>query len=264
MGVGNGIMTSGDFYVNGACELAGMLQLSAGTASVYLIWSGAGVLTVGSSLTNFWYGTSNGYTGYFGAMDIGAVFSQYVNPIGSVKEVIINAFSSAGDHLVNTTDYAPALHINANGHTTNWGGNIGLGYFDGYMIMNCGTAGCLFTNNGTAIAAVDGSGNYSKISSIKYKTNIDYNVNCDWIYTLKPCTFDWKEPFNGVDQIGLIAEETAEIRKDLVHYNLTGEPDSVYYDKLAIPMLVEMKRLYEEINKLKVELTQLQEEVCKR
>ncbi|MGD6852614.1 MAG: hypothetical protein ACQCN6_11195 [Candidatus Bathyarchaeia archaeon] len=79
----NGIATNGDFYVNGNQVLAGGLQFSQGGTSAYLIWSNNYVLTVGANGGPFGYGTAHGYTGYFGAIDCGAVFTNYLNPISS-------------------------------------------------------------------------------------------------------------------------------------------------------------------------------------
>ena len=93
-----GIATNGDFYVNGNQVLAGGLQFNQGGTAAYLIWSNSYVLTVGATGGPFYYGAGHDYSGYFGAIDCGAVFTQIVNPIGSVHEVLIGgtlAVSSA-------------------------------------------------------------------------------------------------------------------------------------------------------------------------
>jgi hypothetical protein len=84
-----GIATNGDFYVNGNQVLAGGLQFNQGGQSAYIIWSNNYVLTVGASGGPFWYGVGHNYTGYFGAIDCGAVFTSILNPIGNTSSITV-------------------------------------------------------------------------------------------------------------------------------------------------------------------------------
>ncbi len=99
----SGIQTSGDFYVDGNQNLAGGLQFSANvnrSYAAYLIWSNSAVLTLGASYSAFYQGSGHdGYSGYFGALDCGAVFCSYINPIGTSLTLTLNGntvLTSAG------------------------------------------------------------------------------------------------------------------------------------------------------------------------
>ena len=68
------------------------------------------------------------------------------------------------------------------------------------------------------------------------------------IYNLRPVSFKWKG--NGQADFGLIAEEVDKVLPMLVHYD-NDVPESVAYDKLSVLLLMEVKKLREEIKELK-------------
>jgi hypothetical protein len=86
-------------------------------------------------------------------------------------------------------------------------------------------------------------------SSIRYKdTVLDLETDTTDIYNLRPVSFKWKG--NGQADFGLIAEEVDEVLPMLVHYD-NDVPESVAYDKLSVLLLMEVKKLREEIKELK-------------
>ena len=86
-------------------------------------------------------------------------------------------------------------------------------------------------------------------SSIRYKdTVLDLETDTTDIYNLRPVSFRWKG--NGQADFGLIAEEVDEVLPMLVHYD-NDVPESVAYDKLSVLLLMEVKKLREEIKELK-------------
>ena len=86
-------------------------------------------------------------------------------------------------------------------------------------------------------------------SSIRYKEAvIDLETDTTDIYNLRPVAFNWKS--NKQSDFGLIAEEVDEILPMLVHYD-KDVPESVAYDKLSVLLLMEVKKLREEIKELK-------------
>jgi len=86
-------------------------------------------------------------------------------------------------------------------------------------------------------------------SSIRYKEAvIDLETDTTDIYKLRPVAFNWKS--NKQSDFGLIAEEVDEILPMLVHYD-NDVPESVAYDKLSVLLLMEVKKLREEIKELK-------------
>jgi len=112
----------------------------------------------------------------------------------------------------------------------------------------------LGTTSGTDLV-VDGSNVvHKKSSSRRYKTNIvDIALDSNKLYDLRPVDFEWNEKSatEGKKDIGLIAEEVAEILPEIVNYNNDNTPESVSYDKLSVILLMEIKKLKEEIEKLK-------------
>jgi Chaperone of endosialidase len=97
----HGIQTNGDFYVNGNATLAGQLNMSSGSTAAYIIWSNSHVLTIGADSASPFAYYIGGVEHYFGALDVGAVFCQNINPIGDSNTVIINGYSTFdGNNIV--------------------------------------------------------------------------------------------------------------------------------------------------------------------
>ena len=96
-----------------------------------------------------------------------------------------------------------------------------------------------------------------KSSSKRYKENVvDTILDSSKIYDLLPVDFDWKkdviiEGKNPRRDFGLIAEDVEKLYPKLVQYNKEGQVESVSYDRLSLLLLMEIKKLKEEIEKLK-------------
>jgi hypothetical protein len=78
---------------------------------------------------------------------------------------------------------------------------------------------------------------------------------------LEPVFFDWKDPERDERegrQIGIIAEQVHEIYPTYAWKNSEGQIEGWHHDKLAIPMLVEMKKLRSRIEALENQLKQNQ------
>jgi len=139
-------------------------------------------------------------------------------------------------------------------HTTNQigfatGGSVRARFYSGGLVLDT-----LGTTSGTDLV-VDGSNVvHKKSSSRRYKTNIvDTVLDSTKLYDLRPVDFEWNEKSatEGKKDIGLIAEEVAETLPEIVNYNNDKTPESVSYDKLSVILLMEIKKLKEEIEKLK-------------
>ena len=175
---------------------------------------------------------SNGYhAASIGASnaDDGTIYAEY-------------AYSFLGD--TNTSIYNGA----ADQISFATGGALRGRFYDGGLVLDQ-----LGSTSGTDLV-VDGSNVvHSKSSSKKYKRNIvDIALDSNKVYNLRPVDFEWNEKSatEGKKDIGLIAEEVAEILPEIVNYK-DNKPESVSYDKLSVILLMEIKKLKEEIEKLK-------------
>ena len=95
-------------------------------------------------------------------------------------------------------------------------------------------------------------------SSKRFKDNIKDLVNTEWLYSLRPVSFDWKEKGREPNQMGFIAEEVNEIHPQLVWLDKEGLPEGVHYEWLGIPIIVEMKKLKHRIEELESKLFRLE------
>lgn len=117
----------------------------------------------------------------------------------------------------------------------------------------------------TVPVLIDGNGQLGTISSSRrYKQDItdmgDLSAN---ILKLRPVTFKYKPEIEkyGALQYGLIAEEVEEICPDLVVSNKDGQPETVKYHLLVIPLLNELKKYIKRQQELDEALQELMERV---
>ena len=121
------------------------------------------------------------------------------------------------------------------------------------LISGAGIQPTLGGGTGTAVVHSGSNLLLSNTSSKKYKRNIvDIALDSNKIDKLRPVDFEWNEnsAMEGVKDIGLIAEEVHEIFPEIVNYK-DNKPQSISYDKLSVILLMEIKKLKEEIEKLK-------------
>ena len=115
-----------------------------------------------------------------------------------------------------------------------------------------------FTSSGSAGTVLHADNTsaliYKFTSSERYKKNIvDAALDSTKLYDLRPVEYENNENTNdeGKPGFGLIAEEVHELFPELVIYDEEGRPDSLSYDRLSVVLLMEIKKLKEEIEKLK-------------
>jgi len=94
-------------------------------------------------------------------------------------------------------------------------------------------------------------------SSRRYKTNIrPLEVEkVEKVLELTPVRFNWKS--DGKEDIGLVAEDVEGVIKDLVTYNKEGLPEAVKYEKVALYLLLLVKKQQSQIEELKSQINQL-------
>jgi len=118
-------------------------------------------------------------------------------------------------------------------------GGVGVGVTNPTAALDIdGTARLrrLGQGSGTPVVA-DGTGKlWKESSSRRYKDNVrDLVPASDTVLALRPVRFAWKT--TGQEEIGLIAEEVAELASDLVIYDTEGRPEGVKYNKLSLYLL---------------------------
>jgi len=109
--------------------------------------------------------------------------------------------------------------------------------------MNLKAAGLTVTGNVTC------TGTFTETSSRRFKENIiDLEPTAEKVEKLRPVRYNKID--SEATEIGLIAEEVAELFPEVVTYNENGQPSGVQYQRLSVILLKTVQELTERINKL--------------
>jgi hypothetical protein len=87
-------------------------------------------------------------------------------------------------------------------------------------------------------------------SSRKYKDDIqplDTDAFASAMLELQPVSYRYIE--SGIEDIGLIAEDVAELIPDLVSYDADGAPQTVKYDRAFLYLLTVVRKQVEELER---------------
>lgn len=97
-------------------------------------------------------------------------------------------------------------------------------------------------------------------SSLRYKTNVrPFGLGLDLLRQLNPITFDWKD--GGTSDLGLGAEDVAEIEPLLVTYDKSGRVEGVKYDRLGVVLLNAVKEQQTQIEAQDDQIKQQQKQI---
>lgn len=97
-------------------------------------------------------------------------------------------------------------------------------------------------------------------SSLRYKENVkSFNSGIDLVGRLRPVTFDWKE--RKESDLGLIAEEVAEIEPLLVTHNQKGEIEGVKYDQISVVLINAVKEQQAQIERQQMLIEKQQKQI---
>ncbi|MDH3891410.1 MAG: tail fiber domain-containing protein [candidate division Zixibacteria bacterium] len=113
---------------------------------------------------------------------------------------------------------------------------------------------------GTYSVMVDATGVlYKGASSKRYKEDIKpLKTDSRQTLLLEPVRFRWKD--SGNEDVGLIAEDVANVIPELAVYDSNGRPDGVRYDKVALYLLGTVKDQSRLIEEQKTELSLLRQQ----
>lgn len=103
---------------------------------------------------------------------------------------------------------------------------------------------------------------FANQSSIKYKTNVESMTleEAENILRMRPVTYDYKNPADGLNCMGLIVEEVADIQNWGVVCK-DGEVDGLDYSKF-VPQLIRLcQHQQEQINSLESKISELQSQI---
>jgi hypothetical protein len=98
---------------------------------------------------------------------------------------------------------------------------------------------------------IDGS--LTETSALRYKENVQDLEDTSKVMQLRPVTFDWKK--DQKHDIGLIAEEVAELYPELVETN--GDITGVKYTKLTALLIKTVQEQNARIEKLETQISTL-------
>jgi hypothetical protein len=126
-----------------------------------------------------------------------------------------------------------------------WGNHADYGYWntDSVDAKNVKSAEVVFAGNVTV------EGTFTESSSIRFKENITpLDPALDKVNQLEAVSYNKI----GADdrEIGLIAEDVAELFPEVVTYNEDGQPQGIQYQRLSVILLKAVQELTERVNKL--------------
>jgi hypothetical protein len=180
-----------------------------------------------SGQENAYFGTFSGRNTVTGRGNTFIGTAAGFNHIGGFKNTAIGAYANVGENNQFTTIIgAEAANTEDN--------SIQLGRI-GFDIVKIGRLApgdgsnsnlCLNANNAISLCS----------SSVRYKSNIsNFKSGLDIINKLRPVSFNWRA--NDQFDLGLVAEEVAEIEPLLVHKNSDGNIEGVKYDRLGVLLI---------------------------
>jgi len=132
-----------------------------------------------------------------------------------------------------------------------WGDHSSVGYalnssLANYLPLSGGVIGGAVTINGNLTV----NGTITENSSIKLKENVETSEgNLEKVVNLRPVTYN--KIGSQTTELGLIAEEVAEVYPEFVQYDENGEPVGVHYSRLTAALIGAVKELNEQLQELK-------------
>lgn len=181
---------------------------------------------------------------------------------GAMSENLTNAAIAKQDLITNLTsqvlqdEYNKAYGVAYQTPQTSIAGLSGAGSTyaqaaQAEAAQNQGTMGLLGDLGSTAGMLYGLSKIAPAASSKRYKENIEQiEIDSSKLNDLNPVVFNYKGKLT--KDVGLIAEEVAEVIPEMVAYDIHGRPDAIFYGYLPLLLLKEVQRLNKKIEALEV------------
>lgn len=225
-------------------------------------------LGVGTSSPSYTFHlVGNSYT--IGNVGIGTTPTNYGLTVDTSATVYSAIYATAaGSSAIVGTGNIVGVNGRVNGGSTygrvGYYSGSGSSYYSFHgngLILAAGAYGAGLT--GTS-AVVDSAGNIGTATSTREsKANIKDVSDVDWLFDLKPKTFNFRKKdennnytsdFYPETVYGLIADEVETVKKDFVSYQQTGSNKKaigVHYDRLVTPLLKAIQDLRKEFDEYK-------------
>ncbi len=155
-----------------------------------------------------------------------------------------------GGLTVTDTIYASGGNSSQWNTAYGWGNHASAGYalnssLANYLPLSGGVIGGAVTINGNLTV----NGTITENSSIKLKENIETSEgNLEKVVNLRPVTYN--KIGSQTTELGLIAEEVAEVYPEFVQYDENGEPVGVHYSRLTAALIGAVKELTNQVQEL--------------
>jgi hypothetical protein len=236
-------------FFNGANSISGYNKSNWDTAYSWGNHASASYATT-SYVTTQINNLINGAPGVLDTLDeLAAALGDDANFATTVTNSIAGKVSKSGDTITG------ALTIQ-NGPSATWD-YMTLEHPGPYARINLGNAenGFLIAHEGTTTATFATNGNLTitgaliETSSIKVKENVKTSEgNLEKVVNLRPVTYN--KIGSQTTELGLIAEEVAEVYPEFVQYDENGEPIGVHYSRLTAALIGAVKELTNQVQEL--------------
>jgi len=173
--------------------------------------------------------------------------------------------------------YRSGFSVTGNDNITIGGGNEGHTAENGVIRIGiasnqkkafvAGIRGVTTGNTNATAVFIDGNG---QLGTIKSSRTVKEDIQplgdlSERLYSLRPVTFRYKQPYEDGSkpvQIGLVAEDVAEVFPELVVYGEKGKPETVSYHLLSTLLVNELQKQRAVVTDQEVRIADLERKVA--
>lgn len=199
-----------------------------------------------------WASNANGYGGRFGGVEGSSSYFSHPVGIGAsdpAATLEINGPGVGGTNL--------ALRVSVNDDEKLVVGGLGTSIYQPVFIDGTVAITSFLTGASTDVCHT-GSPGFTGVlaecsSSARYKSDISsLESTTDLVERLRPVSYRWTE--SGEEDVGLVAEEVAEVEPRLVTYNRDGQVEGVKYRQLSALLIRALQEQHRDIERMQGEI----------